>query len=261
MKKIKKMFIPITIIFLLFLSTFIAGCVETGRSSQTENYLVGKISVTEVTYLWGNDGPFTKQYIVSYQTIGSERQSRTLSKSEYESLINGVGGYVLPDFGIPAPSSTSLPSTIQPKLTTNSQEKIYQDIENSTENIQMIGNVYGLASNPAVGIDEIDYAIHLSPGAPTIDLTKMKITFSTSNTNPIILTQGGTVSETVFTTKLVDNTPVTSMDVNQNVIITFKTVPIKANTKMTIVTKPVIGAALSFTKTAPSTILKTNLLY
>jgi archaeal flagellin FlaB len=144
-------------------------------------------------------------------------------------------------------------------------------VEQSTADIQMIGNVYGLASNPSSGIDEIRFTIGLAPGAQPIDLTKMKIVFSTTSISPIILTQGGTASNTVFTTKLSGATnvrltgeelpAVNPMNANSRIEIAFKTDPIKANTKMNIELRPAIGAALPFSKTTPATISATNLLY
>jgi len=68
--------------------------------------------------------------------------------------------------------------------TQQTQQTMYKGVEQSTANIQMIGNVYGLASNPSAGIDEIRFTIGLAPGALPIDLTKMKIVFSTPGTTP-----------------------------------------------------------------------------
>ena len=150
-------------------------------------------------------------------------------------------------------------------------EQLKNGSEQLTANIQMIGSVYGLASNPSSGIDEIRFTIGLAPGAQPIDLTKMKIVFSTTSISPIILTQGGTASNTVFTTKLSGATnvrltgeelpAVNSMNANSRIGIAFKTDPIKANTKMNIELRPAIGAALPFSKTTPATISATNLLY
>jgi archaellin len=131
----------------------------------------------------------------------------------------------------------------------------------STANIQLIGNAYGIASNPSAGIDDIKFTIGLSPGAPAIDLTKMKIVLSTPSTNPIILTQGASASTSVFTTTLNGDTPVSSLNLYQQVVIDFKTVPINANTKINIELRPSVGDALPFSKTAPATISETNVLY
>jgi len=145
--------------------------------------------------------------------------------------------------------------------TQKSQETVYKGVEQASTNIQMIGNVYGLAATPASGIDEIRFSIGLAPGAPSVDLTKMKIVFSTSNTTPAILAQGTTASTSVFTTKLNGATDVNSMNQNEQIEIAFSVDAVPANTKMTIEIRPSVGAALPFTKTAPATITATNILY
>ena len=75
--------------------------------------------------------------------------------------------------------------------TQKAQETVYKGVEQSTANIQMIGNVYGLSAiaiqSPT--ITNITFVIGLAPGAPAMDLTKMKIVFSTPATTPVILTQ------------------------------------------------------------------------
>ena len=145
--------------------------------------------------------------------------------------------------------------------TQKAQETVYKGVEQSTANIQMIGNVYGLASDPTVGIDEIKFSIGLAPGAQPMDLTKLKIVFSTPNTLPIILSQGATASTTVFTTKLNGATAVASVNTNDQVEINFKVAPVPANTKMIFELRPSVGAAIPFSKTAPATITNTTVLY
>ena len=86
--------------------------------------------------------------------------------------------------------------------TQKAQETVYKGVEQSTANIQMIGNVYGLSTDNST-ITNLTFVIGLAPGAPSMDLTKMKIVFSTPATTPVILTQGTTVEcSTVFTTKI-----------------------------------------------------------
>ena len=212
-------------VVLLVATILVAGCIETGRTTQSENYIVGKISVTEVTYLWGDDGLFTKQYVVSYQTVGSARQSTTLSKAEYESIKNGLVGYFLPDFGYQGSASPTMSYVIQTTIVPTHDQRIKETVyiynTQSTANIQMIGNVYGLASNPSIGIDEIRFSIGLAPGAPAIDLTKMKIVFATQSTSPQILNQGATASTSIFTTKLNGASNVNSMNPNDQIEIAF----------------------------------------
>ena len=143
--------------------------------------------------------------------------------------------------------------------TQKAQETVYKGVEQSTANIQMIGNVYGLSTD-ASSITNITFAIGLAPGASAIDLTKLKIVFSTPTTTPVILSQNTTISNTTFTTTVGSNA-VTSMNPNDQVSINFAVNGVAANTKMNIELRPSVGAALPFTKTAPATITNTSVLY
>jgi archaellin len=125
----------------------------------------------------------------------------------------------------------------------------------------MVGNVYGLSNDTSAGINQIKFSLGLAPGAPPIDLTKMKIVFSTPATTPVILAQGTTANGTTFTTMLNGQTAVTSMNQNDQVEVTFVVTPVAANTKMNIELRPSVGAALPFSKTAPATISNTSVLY
>jgi len=110
-------------------------------------------------------------------------------------------------------------------------------------------------------ITNVTFVIGLAPGAPAMDLTKMKIVFSTPSTTPIILTQiNGTSDTSHFTTKI-GTTAVSSINANDQVEIYFGVAPVAANTKMNIELRPSVGAALPFSKTAPATITNTNVLY
>ena len=140
------------------------------------------------------------------------------------------------------------------------EETMNGGVEQSTSNVQMIGNVYGLSTNNA-GITEIRFTIGLAPFASPIDLTKMKIVFFTPSTTPITLTQGTTATTSKFTTKLNGVSNVNLMNANEQIEIAFKVSPVSANSKMTIELKPEIGTALPFSKTAPTTIAATNVLY
>jgi len=144
--------------------------------------------------------------------------------------------------------------------TQKAQETVYKGVEQSTANIQMIGNVYGLSTDSKT-ITNITFSIGLAPGASAIDLTMMKIVFSTPTTAPVILNQtGSAASTTSFTTTIGDN-KVTSMNPNDQVVINFNVAGVTANTKMNIELRPSVGAALPFSKTAPATITNTTVLF
>ena len=145
--------------------------------------------------------------------------------------------------------------------TQKAQETIYKSVEQSTTNLLLIGNVYGLSSTPASGIDEIKLSIGLAPGAPTIDLSKLKVVFSTPNTTPIILSEGSTATQTTFTAKESGaGSSLSSMSQNQQIEINFLVAPVPVNTRINIEIRPGVGAALPFSKTTPATITTTNIL-
>jgi flagellin FlaB len=143
--------------------------------------------------------------------------------------------------------------------TQKAQETVYKGVEQSTANIQMIGAAYGLSDDNKT-ITNVTFVIGLAPGASPIDLTKMKIVFSTPETTPVILTQGSAPSATAFNTSI-GALHVDSMNPNDQVEIKFGVAAVPANTKMNMELRPSVGAALPFSKTAPATITKTVVLY
>jgi len=151
--------------------------------------------------------------------------------------------------------------------TQKAQETVYKGVEQSTTNIQMVGNVYGISNlTPQTNISEIKFSVGLAPGAPTIDLTGMKIVFSTPNTEPIILTHASgpnaNATALTFTTKVNgQGNNMDAMEANQQMEVDFLVAYVAPNTKMTMEMRPSVGAALPFSKTAPPTITKTNVLY
>jgi flagellin FlaB len=145
--------------------------------------------------------------------------------------------------------------------TQKAQETVYKSVEQSTTNLLLIGNVYGLASDPSSGIDEIRFSIGLAPGAQAVDLTKLKIAFSTPATTPVILPLGDNATLTTFTAKDAGaGSSLDSMTQNQQIEIDFLVVPVPKNTAVNIEIRPPVGAALPFSKTTPATITNTSVL-
>jgi len=71
--------------------------------------------------------------------------------------------------------------------TQKAQETVYKGVEQSTTNILIKGSIYGFASTAAGPIRMVNMTLGLAPGAPTIDLTKMKIIYSNATTGPYTL--------------------------------------------------------------------------
>jgi len=131
--------------------------------------------------------------------------------------------------------------------------------EQPAAGIRMAGNVYGLASDPAAGIDEIRFTLSLDPCSPAVDLTQMQIVFSTPGTFPVPLLYGTRTSTGFFTTKT-GTTRVTSLNPGDQAEITFYVAPVPVNTEMNIELKLSGGSTVPFIKTAPARISATNIL-
>jgi flagellin FlaB len=151
--------------------------------------------------------------------------------------------------------------------TQKAQETVYKGVEQSTTNIQMIGNVYGLASTPATGIDQIRFSIGLAPGAPSINLEKMNIIVSTPSYGPTTLVWVNattSTSNTNFVALKNGNATLgaqSTMTAGDQMEIRFNITAVAKDTKINIEMRPGVGAALPFSKTTPPAITENNVLY
>ncbi len=125
--------------------------------------------------------------------------------------------------------------------------------------IRVTGTVYGLATAPEAGIDEIRFTMGLDSCSPALDLTKVQIVFSVPGTFPVTLTHGTRTSTGFFTTKT-GTSRVTSLDPGEQVEITFFVAPVTAGATMNIDVKLPGGATVPIQKTAPARISATNVL-
>jgi len=151
--------------------------------------------------------------------------------------------------------------------TQKAQETVYKGVEQATTNIQMIGNVYGLASAPATGIDQVRFTIGLAPGAPSINLEKMNLIVSTPTYGPTTLTW---VNATTSTKDLnfiaLKNGNATlgamsTMTAGDQMELRFNITAVPKDTKINVEMRPGVGAALPFSKTTPPAITENNVLY
>jgi len=148
--------------------------------------------------------------------------------------------------------------------TQKAQETVYQGVAQATSNIQLMGQVYGLASEDGdTQINEIQFTIGLAPGSPTLDLSLMKLVFSTPTTTPQTLSYSTDASTSTFKTRIPPDftTPQPGMAPQEQVLIDFKVVGVPKNTQINLEIRPAVGASLPFTKTTNPEITKTNVLY
>lgn len=125
--------------------------------------------------------------------------------------------------------------------------------------IRIPGNIYGLSSNPQVGIDTIMFTISPTPQAQAIDLTRLQIVFSTPDTATVVLTRGTTDTTRTFSATM-GNNPVTSVLPGDEAEIAFRVKGVPAGTRVGIELRPSSGAALSVSRTVPAMILSMNVL-
>jgi archaellin len=171
----------------------------------------------------------------------------------------------LPFLNVKLPFATPTPQVVYVTVTTpvpaatTSVGTVCTGSEQPAADIRMTGNVYGLASDPNAGIDEIRFTIGLDPCSPALDLTKMRIVFTTPGTFPVPLMYNTRISTSFFTAKS-GTTRVTSLNAGDQAEITFFVAPVPANTRMNIELKPSGGATVPIIKTAPARISATNVL-
>ena len=155
--------------------------------------------------------------------------------------------------------------------TQKAQETVYTGVAQATSNIQMIGQVYGIGSGSSATptyVNEIKFSIGLAPGSPTLDLSKMKIVFSTPGTDPLIYTQasGTTVPDasTLTFITLIDGKTTgqtNSLSAQNQVQVDFKVGGVAKNIPMNLEIRPSVGASLPFTKSTPPALTHMNVLF
>jgi archaellin len=150
-------------------------------------------------------------------------------------------------------TTTPVPATTTPVGT------VCTGIEQPAADIRMTGNVYGLSSDPEAGIDEVRFTIGLDPCSPALDLTKMRIVFTTPSTFPVPLMYNTRISTSFFAAKS-GTSRVTSLKPGDQAEITFFVAPVPASTRITIELKPSGGATVPIIKTTPARISATNVL-
>jgi flagellin FlaB len=145
--------------------------------------------------------------------------------------------------------------------TQKTQETVYKSVEQSTSNILIKGSVYGFADGTNLPIKTVNMTLGVAPGAPAVDLTKMKIVYSNATVQPQTLTY--VASTTLPTANSTFSASANSISGDDQVTIS---VPISAggappNTDLTIELRPPGGGApIPLMKTIPSYTTIVNIL-
>ncbi len=151
--------------------------------------------------------------------------------------------------------------------TQKSQETVYKGVEQGTSNLQLVGNVYGTATTPANGINQIQFNLGLAPGAPSIDLTKMVVVVSqpgNETVTELAYTTALTPTATSFSVLNASETGSTlgTLSGTAKAVVLVKISPeLQKNGIINLQLNPPAGASLPMSRTAPSTIQSSQTLY
>ena len=134
--------------------------------------------------------------------------------------------------------------------TQKAQETVYKAVEQSTTNILIKGGVYGCATAVNGPITSVNMTLAVAPGAPSIDLSNMKIIYSNATTQPMTMTYVAvtpTAGSTFYASK-----PSISGDDQVTVWIQLPAPGAPPNTEMNFELRPAGGGApIPLSRTVP----------
>jgi flagellin FlaB len=151
--------------------------------------------------------------------------------------------------------------------TQKTQETVYQAVGQSTTNIIIKGSIYGFAPVAGSAVSYVNMTLGVAPGAPSVDMTKMKIVYSNATIGPITLSYTG-LAASVPPAAGYFYASQPSVTGDEQVLISIPTIPptggwpgAPANTEINIELRPPGGGApIPITKTIPASTLLVNVL-
>jgi flagellin FlaB len=143
--------------------------------------------------------------------------------------------------------------------TQKAQETVYKATEQSTTNILMKGAVYGWASGSNLPINQVNMTLAVAPGAPSIDLTRMKVIYSNATVSPVTMlyTSGSPTAGSTFYA----SAPSIAGDDQVTIMIPLPSPGAPPNTEMNFELRPAGGGApIPITKQVPPYTTLVNIL-
>jgi flagellin FlaB len=156
--------------------------------------------------------------------------------------------------------------------TQKSQQVVHTGVEQSSSTINVIGNVYGIATSSGANVSVVNFTVALAPGGTPVDFSQIALTYSDPN-NLVILSNAGwgkasSSSGQWSVVSVLNNATVPSptsellQPGEQFLIMTYPlTNGIAPNTIFNIELKPSIGPSLTITRTIPGGTSLVNILY
>lgn len=171
-----------------------------------------------------------------------------------------VSFFMIPGCTMTSPGSGGTkPVTSLPPATASPEPAPAVQSGQSSGSVQLVGNVYGLSSDPLRGVDTITFSLGLPAHASAVDLTRMEIVFSTRESAPVTLTRGTRESTSIFTITTGGNA-VTALQPGEEVDISFRVKAVSGGTGVNIEVRPPGGAVLSISRKVPAVISSMNVL-
>lgn len=162
--------------------------------------------------------------------------------------------------------------------TQKSQEVVHQGVQQASSSIEILGNVYGLDYAQVLGgtggaqIDYVNFTLGLAPGGMPIDMTKVSMVFSNQSTrqelgqaSPFNLNSAPPAGNWSIA-KITNGNGNSYLESGEQFDIVVHLFPsnigsIAPRDTFTLEIKPIMGPALSITRTAPGGINAVNALY
>lgn len=146
--------------------------------------------------------------------------------------------------------------------TQKSQETVYRSVEQATTNLLLLGNIYAVNST-GTGTESnlIKFSIGVTPGSPSVDLTKTSIVYSSATVGPSVYTQTTGAADTSHFSTTKAGTPVVVMQQQDQIDIEmYLDVPLGKNQELRIEIRPPVGSAIPIHRTTPSYMYEVNIL-
>ncbi|WAI01047.1 archaellin/type IV pilin N-terminal domain-containing protein [Methanogenium organophilum] len=149
--------------------------------------------------------------------------------------------------------------------TQKSQEVVYTSVEMASSNLEVIGDVYGLAATPASGVDTIRFTVGLSAGGSPVDFSTVQIVFATSDTVKILDNETDLTAAVATGNWNISNGATTSDYLLEGqdkfTILAMPDSTLSANEEFNLEIRPSVGASFGLKRTIPAKVNSVNLLY
>ena len=150
--------------------------------------------------------------------------------------------------------------------TQKSQEVVHTGVQQASSTLEIVGNVYGIATAAGSPIDNVNFSVSLAPGGTSVDFSKVVITYSNETKLETLTegTKGSLAGAGQWSIAQVQNevTSDQTLEKGETFFINVKpSAAIPPNDVFDVAIQPSIGASLGVHRTAPASTQIINILY